>query len=61
MSTTQPSGWEVTAVTDDDDAGLFTTTWSDGRQSQTTRSLEAALLLRQRARAVALRRFLKRK
>ena len=60
MSTTQPDGYNVTAVSTDDAGGL-TTTWSNGRQSGPTNSIEQALMYRPRARSIAVRLFLKRK
>jgi hypothetical protein len=60
MSAVQPEGYNVTAVTTDDEGG-FTTTWSDGRTSGPTVSIERAIIHRQRAKSIAVRLFLKRK
>mgnify|MGYP000166783256 CR=1 FL=1 len=59
-TTTQPDGYNVTAVSTDNAGGL-TTTWSNGRQSGPTISIEQAVMYRQRARSIAVRLFLKRK
>lgn len=59
MSTvSQPDGYNVTTVTTDD-AGGFTTHWSDGRTSGPTISIEQAVAYRQRAKSIATRLFLK--
>ena len=60
MSATQPDGYNVTAVSTDDAGGL-TTTWSSGRTSGPTISIEQAIIYRQRARSISHRLFLKRK
>lgn len=55
-----PAGYNVTAITTDEEGG-FTTTWSDGRDVGPTNSIEQAIIYRQRARSIATFVMLKRK
>jgi len=58
MSAALPTGHNVTGVTTDEAGGL-TTVWADGRESGPTISIEAAVIFRQRARAIAARSFIR--
>lgn len=58
MSASEPAGYNVTAVTTDETGG-FTTTWSDGRESGPTITIEQAVIYRQRAKSIASQAFIR--